>query len=138
MITGRVTPDGREAIIPLTLLCGRAGETRSMEAVIDAGFTDRLTLPPEVVQELGLPLRGSAEAALAAGSIETLPMYRVGMLWHGQERTIRAYGTIRAYAASGLPPVGMALLSGSDLRIRVVGGGLVEIEELPGGKGRAA
>jgi predicted aspartyl protease len=132
MITGRVTPDGREAIIPLTLLCGRAGETRSMEAVIDAGFTDRLTLPPEVVQELGLPLRGSAEVALAAGSIETLPMYRVGMLWHGQERTIRAY------AASGLPPVGMALLSGSDLRIRVVGGGLVEIEELPGGKGRAA
>ena len=124
MITGRVTPDGREAIIPLTLLRGRAGETRSTEAVIDTGFTDRLTLPPEFVQELGLPLRGSAEVALADGSIETLPMYRARILWHGQERTIRAY------AASGLPLVGMALLSGSDLRIRVVGGGLVEIEEL--------
>ena len=126
MSAGRATPDGREAAIPLTLLRSPTGETRSMEAVVDTGSTDRLTLPPEAVQELELPLRGSAEVALADGSIETLPMYRVRILWHGQERTIRAY------AASGLPLVGMALLSGSDLRIRVVGGGLVEIEELPG------
>lgn len=52
-------------------------------------------------------------------------MYRVRLLWHDQERTIRAY------AASGNPLVGMALLSGSELRIQVMGGGLVEIEKLP-------
>lgn len=125
MIVGRVTPDGGEAVIPLTLLRGPAGETRSVEAVIDTGFTDRLTLPPGLVEELELPLRGSAEVALADGSIETLPMYRIRLLWHGRERTIRAY------AASGDPLVGMALLSGSELRIRVTGGGTVEIEELP-------
>jgi len=83
----------------------------SVEAVIDTGFTDRLTLPPDVVDELGLPLRGSAEVVLADGGIETLPMYRVRLLWHDQERTIRAY------AASGDPLVGMTLLSGSELRI---------------------
>jgi len=120
-----VTSDGREAVIPLTLLRGPTGETRSLEAVVDTGFTDRLTLPPDVVEELGLPLRGSAEVTLADGSIETLPMYRVRLLWHGQEHTIRAYG------ASGDPLVGMALLSGSELRIRVMGGDTVEIEELP-------
>ncbi len=125
MIVGHVTPDGREAVIPLTLLRSTAEETMSVEAVIDTGFTDRLTLPPDVVDELGLPLRGSAEVVLADGGIETLPMYRVRLLWHDRERTIRAY------AASGDPLVGMTLLSGSELRIRVMGGGTVEIEELP-------
>lgn len=124
MITGSVTPDGREAVIPLTLLRNASGETGSLRAVIDTGFTDRLTLPPAVVEELELPLRGSAEVTLADGSIETLPIYRVRVFWHGQERTVRAY------AASGEPLVGMALLSGNELRIRVMGGGAVEIEQL--------
>lgn len=125
MIVGRVTPDGREAVIPLTLLRGPTGETRSVQAVIDTGFTDHLTLPPDIVGELGLPLRGSADVTLADGSIETLPMYRVRLLWHGQERTIRAYAT------PGDLLVGMTLLSGSELRIRVMRDGIVEIEELP-------
>lgn len=125
MITGRVTPDGREAVIRVTLL-GRAGTSpRVLEAVIDTGFTDRLTLPAEVVEELGLPLRGSADVVLADGSIETLPIYRVRLLWHGRERAVRTYGT------AGGPLVGMALLSGSELRVRVVENGPVEIEELP-------
>jgi clan AA aspartic protease len=96
-----------------------------MEAVIDTGFTDRLTLPPDVVEELGLPLRGAAEVTLADGSLETLPVYRARVFWHGQERTIRAYG------APGEPLVGMALLSGSELRMQVVADGAVEIERLP-------
>lgn len=124
MITGSVTSHGREAIIPLTLFRDSDGESRSIQAVVDTGFTDRLTLPPEVVEELDLPLRGSVEVTLADGSIETLPIYRVRLLWHGREYAIRAY------AASGDPLVGMALLSGSELRIRVVAGGAVEIERL--------
>ncbi len=125
MMVGRVTRDGRESIIPLTLLRAPAGGTRPLEAVIDTGFTDRLTLPPDIVEEMGLPLRGSVEVILADGSIETLPMYRVRLIWHGRERAIRAY------AASGEPLVGMSLLSGSELRIRAKGGGKVEIEEFP-------
>lgn len=124
MIFGRVAPDGREAVIPLTLIRA-AGERRSVEAVIDTGFTDRLTLPPEIVEELRLPLRGSADVILADGSIETLPMYRVRLLWHGRERAIRAYAT------PGEPLAGMSLLFGSELRMHVVGGGTVEIEESP-------
>jgi clan AA aspartic protease len=125
MITGRVTPDGREALIPVTLLGPAGTGPRVLEAVIDTGFTDRLALPPEVVEDLGLPLRGSADVVLADGSIETLPIYRVRLNWHGRELTVRAYG------AAGVPLVGMALLSGSELRVRVVEGGPVEIEELP-------
>lgn len=125
MIVGRVVSDGSEAVIPLTLLGGITGESRRVEAVIDTGFTDRLTLPPDVVEELRLPLRGSVEVVLADGSVETLPMYFVRLVWHGDEQTIRAY------SAAGDPLVGMALLSGSELRVQVRGDGRVEIEELP-------
>jgi clan AA aspartic protease len=112
-------------VIPLTLLGGITGESRRVEAVIATGFTDRLTLPPDVVEELRLPLRGSVEVVLADGSVETLPMYFVRLIWHGDEQKIRAY------SAAGDPLVGMALLSGSELRVQVRGDGRVEIEELP-------
>lgn len=91
MITRRVTLDGREAVIPLTLLRDPGDETRSLEALIDTGFTGHLTLPPDIVEELGLQLRGAAEVILADGSVETLPIYRIRLIWHGQERAIRAY-----------------------------------------------
>src|SRR5215207_11036888 len=125
---GCVVADGSEAVWSLRVFDpGRAGTSpRVLEAVIDTGFTDRLTLPAEVVEALGLPLRGSAlTVVLADGSIETLPIYRVRLLWHGRERAVRTYGT------AGGPLVGMALLSGSELRVRVVENGPVEIEELP-------
>lgn len=63
------------------------------------------------MEELGLPLRGAAEVTLADGSVETLPIYRIRLIWHGHERAIRAC------AASGDPLVGMALLSESGLLI---------------------
>lgn len=128
MITGSVNSSGRAAIIPLKLFgnsSGQARQAKSIRAVVDTGFTDRLTLPPEIVEELNLPFRGSVDATLADGSIETLPIYRVRLLWHGQERTILAY------AASGEPLVGMALLSRSELLIETVAGGTVQIKELP-------
>lgn len=124
MVTGSVTSDGREAIIPLTLLSASTGKSRPIQAVIDTGFTDRLTLPQEIIDDLEFPLRGSVDATLADGSIETLPIHRVRLLWHAQEHTILAY------AVPGDPLVGMALLSGSELRIKAVAGGTVEIREL--------
>lgn len=75
MITGTVTRHGREAVIPLTLPGDSDREDILIQAVIDTGFTDRLTLPPEIVEELELPLRGAVEAILADGSVETLPLY---------------------------------------------------------------
>jgi clan AA aspartic protease len=124
LITGTVTRYGREAVIPLTLPGDSDRGDILIQAVIDTGFTDRLTLPPEIVEELKLPLRGAVEAILADGSVETLPVYRVRLLWHGKEHDIRAY------AASGDPLAGMALLAGSELRIEAAPGGAVVVEEL--------
>lgn len=47
------------------------------------------------------------------------------MIWHGLPRPVECL------VAEGAPLVGMTLLRGSALHIRVVEGGAVEIEELP-------
>ena len=125
MITGTVTPDGGEAMIALHLVSlGRGGRSTDARAVIDTGFTDWLTLPPDVVRYLELPLRGSADVMLADGSVAALRIYRVGLVWHG--RHLQA----RAYEAPGGPLIGMGLLRGSRLEIDVVPGGSVVVEEL--------
>ncbi|MGH3089491.1 MAG: hypothetical protein ACRDSJ_19545 [Rubrobacteraceae bacterium] len=67
MITGHVTLDGREAIIPLDII-GRDGQIHRIEAVLDTGFTGYLTLPTDVAGSPGLPRRGSETFVLADGS----------------------------------------------------------------------
>ena len=45
-----------EAVVSLTIQ-GPSGQSRDIEAVIDTGFNDFLTLPPPLVAELGLAYR---------------------------------------------------------------------------------
>lgn len=121
-ITGTVA-DGREALIPLTLL--GPGERRArIEAVVDTGFTGHLVLPSALVGELGLPLRGVRDSFLADGSVVSLDAYRVGVEWDDRVRVVPAL------AAEGGPLVGMSLLRGSELRIEAVDGGEVVIRPL--------
>lgn len=113
-------------MIPLHLASpGRAGRYTDARAVIDTGFTDWLTLPPDVVEYLGLPVRGSVDVELADGSVERLPIHRVMVSWHGRTRLVRAYAT------PGGVLIGMALLGGSRLTVDAVPGGAVRIEKLP-------
>lgn len=123
-IEGRVTAGGREAVIALEVL-GANGRRAWIEAVVDSGFTGYLTLPNEVAMSLSLAPRGSRDAVLADGRVVDLDVYRARVVWHDQERSVSVLG------AEGAPLAGMALLSGSELRIRVVGGGEVAVEELP-------
>lgn len=123
MITGTVSADGREAQVALELHGSKAEESTNVEAVIDTGFTDWLTLPRAVVEEMNLALRGSASVMLADGRVEELQIYRVGLIWHGRRRSVRAY------AAPGEALLGMSLLRGSRLHMDVEPGGAVTIEE---------
>ncbi|CAN5892082.1 clan AA aspartic protease [soil metagenome] len=92
--------------------------------VVDTGFTGHLTLRPEIFERLALPIIGCAESILADGSttIEDVCLARV--VWHGTPRPVRAL------VAEAAPLLGMSLLRGSDLRMRVVGGGDVRTEEI--------
>lgn len=121
---GRVTDDGREPVLPVDLLSLTGVSTR-IEAVVDSGFTGRLSLPLAMVEAFGLPLVGSAESVLADGSVVREDVCAARVLWHGRELPVRAL-------VSGTTPlIGMALLSGSELRIRAEGDGEIVVEELP-------
>ena len=120
IITGEVTA-AREARIRLRVR-GTQGQEVEVNAVVDTGFTDALTLPPALITSLGLPFRDTVRALLADGSIAVLDVYKGAVLWDGEWRTVYIH------AAEGEALVGMALLTGYILTVDVVDGGVLTIK----------
>ena len=123
MISGTVTPF-REAIVRLKVLSA-SGQAVDLEAVVDTGFTDFLTLPLSLIQSLQLPKVGSTRVVLADASEADLDVYLADVVWDNQ--TI----TISVMSAEGDPLIGMSLLHGFNLSIDVVDGGTVAVTKLP-------
>jgi clan AA aspartic protease len=119
---GRVSDDGRETILLLTVI-GRSRVRAEVEAAVDTGFTGSLCLPLDIVRSLSVPFVGRGVAVLADGSTVETSYHRVRVLWHGRERAIQVLVT------EGGPLVGMTLLRGSILTVAVSPGGEVTIEE---------
>ena len=90
MIEGVVNA-AREAVVILPVQ-GPAGLVREIEVVIDTGYSGFLTLPPSLVEELGLPFHFRGRAFLANGSEETFDVFGVTTLWDGRPRFIEADG----------------------------------------------
>ena len=122
MIEGIVNAD-LEAVVTVPV-SGPAGQTRSVEAVIDTGFNGLLTLPPALVGELGLPYVTKSRATLANGSEDICDVHDATVLWDGQPRHIRVDVT------DTTPLVGMALLESNSLHVSVRSGGRVLIEAI--------
>ncbi|MDE2803192.1 MAG: clan AA aspartic protease [Chloroflexota bacterium] len=120
MILGTVT-GAYEAVISLTVQ-GPAGQTREVESVIDTGFTGFLSLPSALVTELGLPFLTTESAFLADGSLVSFSVHDATVFWDGHPR--RVY----VHISDATPLVGMRMLDGHDLNIRVRDGGRVAIE----------
>ena len=110
-----------EAVVTLPLR-GPDGRFREVDAVVDTGFNGFLTLPSSLVAELGLPYRGHSEAILADGSVAEFDVYGVTVSWDGSARHVSAN------AANSTPLLGMSLLDGHDLSIKVRNGGRVLIQ----------
>jgi len=123
MIYGTVNAD-REAVLRLQV-SGLPGQSQEIEAVVDTGFTGFLTLPLSVIAALGLIRISRGRAILANGSEEVFDIYEAQIDWDGQTRIIEAD------AAEVEPLIGMSMLYGYELRVRVVDGGSVTIEALP-------
>ncbi len=123
MITGVVTQN-REATIRLVLV-GATGRQEEIEAIVDTGFTGFLTLPPAIIASLGVSWVCRQQGILADGSVRPFDVYAATVVWDGQVRTVETE------AADAVPLVGMGLIYGHDLRIRVMTGGTVTIEALP-------
>ena len=124
MIEGVVNAN-YDAVITLPLL-GPAGQTREVEAVIDTGYNDILTLPPGLVAELALPLVGPSQATLANGVVETFNIHDATVIWAGMRRDIEAD------AVGPTPLAGMSLLDSHSLYVEVTDGGRVTIQPVKG------
>jgi clan AA aspartic protease len=121
MITGVVKFD--EARIRLKVI-GRRGREQEIEAVIDSGYTGLLTLPPAVIQALGLRWQTADRFTLADGSQCIFDAYEAKVVWDGKVRQI----LVDEANADSL--VGMRLLKGHELKMQVRYRGKVTIKRL--------
>ncbi|MGV0023395.1 hypothetical protein ACFE35_00200 [Phormidesmis priestleyi ANT.L61.2] len=65
----------REAIIQVAIV-GDNKRVKSIRAIIDTGFTEDLTLPRTVVDELEFTLRGFQRVVLGDASLQYFEMWR--------------------------------------------------------------
>ncbi len=103
---------------------GRRGREQEIEAVIDTGYTASLTLPPAVIQGLGLRWQTVDRFKLADGSICVFDVYEAKVEWDGKVRQILVD------EADAGPLVGMRLLKGRQLKMQIRYRGKVTIKRL--------
>jgi clan AA aspartic protease len=109
-----------EAVLPIVIKHNTA--TELVDAVIDTGFSGFLTLPAEIIAALDLTWKGRDKATLGDGTRCIFDVYIATVIWDGQ------YREIDINESETNPLIGMKLLRGYDLRMRIIEGGTVVIE----------
>ncbi|NJM77315.1 MAG: clan AA aspartic protease [Acaryochloridaceae cyanobacterium RU_4_10] len=112
-----------EAVI--SVVVSYDGKLKSINAVIDTGFTGFLSLPSEIVADLNLPWSYRDRATLGDGSETLFDIHEASVIWDGQFREIEVN------SADTEPLLGMSMLRGYRLQVDNIQGGLVAIEALP-------
>lgn len=121
MMQGRVNQNC-EAMISVAIR--NVDIMKSVDAVIDTGFSGFLTLPSGIIAELDLTWKGRDVATLGDGTSCIFEVYIASVIWDGE------YRAIDINESETVPLIGMRLLRGYDLRIQAIEGGLVTIEAL--------
>jgi len=98
---------------------------KSINAVIDTGFTGFLSLPNQIIAELDLPWSYRDRGTLGDGSEVLFDVYDAIAIWDGKSQEIDVN------SAETDPLVGMSLFRGYRLQIDAIEGGLVAIAALP-------
>jgi clan AA aspartic protease len=92
--------------------------------VVDTGYTASLSLPPALIALLGLRWKSIGRGILADGSECLFDVYVSKVVWDGKERRVLVD------EADTDPLIGVALLSGYELRMQVRSRGKVTIKRL--------
>ncbi len=106
MISGAVNAQ-REAIVRLVVL-DSYGREREIEAVVDTGYTGLLTLAPDLIAVLNLPLHGRGRAVLADGRETLFDIYEI----EPDER-----GVIESATLPGLRLAVQKMIDGDDAEV---------------------
>ena len=99
--------------------------SRTVNAVVDTGYTGSLSLPPTAVRSLGMRFFGKRRAELADGRVVTFDVYAGSVIWDGRPLAVEID------ESPCDPLIGMKLLEGFELNIRVTRNGSVSIRRLP-------
>ncbi|BBC25786.1 aspartyl protease [Pseudanabaena sp. ABRG5-3] len=97
---------------------------KSINAVIDTGFTGFLSLPIEIITELDLPWSYRDRGTLGDGSEVLFDIYDAVAIWDGNSQEIEVN------SAETDPLIGMSMLRGYRLQVDTIEGGLVIITDL--------
>jgi clan AA aspartic protease len=108
----------------MTVVVRYNGKLKSVNAVIDTGFTGFLSLPPDLIAELELPWRYSDFATLGDGSETLFDIHQATVIWDGQLQNVEIN------SADTDPLLGMTMLRGYRLQIDNTQGGVVTIDAL--------
>lgn len=124
MMQGYVN-ENYEAVISVVVKNG--AKLKSINAVIDTGFTGFLSLPVAVIAELELSWSYRDRATLGDGSETLFDIYEASVIWAGQ------FQEIEINAANTEPLLGMRMLRGYRLQVDTIEGGPVTIAALSNG-----
>jgi clan AA aspartic protease len=108
MIQGRVR-DGR-ASLPITFRLSNQPDFQ-IEFVVDTGFNDYLTLPPQAISAMNLPQYSNTPVRLADGTETMLSIHSATIIWDEVELLVPVL------AAGVKPLIGTALMDGYHLSI---------------------
>ncbi len=122
MIVGSVD-ERRNLLIPLTVK-GFNSEELVVQAILDTGFSDWLSLTNKQIEALGLLPSGVAESELADGSIVPVTLYTAIVVWEGIERLIEVVG------GDVDPLMGVKLLDGYRLTADFKDNGMIHLSHL--------
>lgn len=122
MITGHVNTR-REAIVSIRLR-GTDGTELDVDAILDTGFDDYLTLPAALIDALQLPRVEAVPIVLGDGRVVRVSVHEARVRWNNEWRAIFVQET------GGDILLGMNLLFGNLVTLEVTDGGSVTIEAL--------
>ncbi len=114
MISGQVSIRRDASQLEARITIDIAGDDRifrSVEVLIDTGFTGALSLPESAAHELGLSSARAERVTLADGRSIRANVHAGRILWHGQPLDVRVQ-TLGSY-----PMIGTALLANCRLTI---------------------
>lgn len=122
MIQGVV--ESLEIRLPIKV-AGAPGQEANLLAVLDTGFTGHLSLPVDIIQLLDLEWDSVARGTLADGSHCFFDVYEGRIEWDG------VWLPVFVHETDTTPLVGMGLLVGYELTVKVCHQGMVLIQPLP-------
>lgn len=123
MISGTVS-SSLDAIIRIHIEDAN-GQTQAFDMKIDTGFTAFVILPRATVSALGFPIVNQESVQLADGGYALADVHSGVVIWDGKARRV----DVHAMGIDRL--IGMRMLAGHDLAIRVRDGGPISIVAVP-------